>query len=234
MNDLESYFLNNPGRMIHKWMHYFEVYERHLSRFRGAEVNLVEIGVYQGGSLQMWKHYLGERANIWGVDISPDVKQFEEDRVKIFIGDQADRGFLRALALDVPRIDILIDDGGHTMVQQRTTMEELFPKVDANGVYICEDLHTSYWREFGGGLLDPRSFIEFSKNYIDRLHAWHSPDLKTFSVSEFTRTAQSMHYYDSILVIEKRPMEEPQARRTGVQSLAESTFPPSPPVWRRT
>jgi hypothetical protein len=234
MNDLEAYFLNNPGRMIHKWLPYFEVYERHLSRFRGSEVHVVEIGVYQGGSLQMWKHYFGERAHIWGVDINPAVKQFEEHRIRIIIGDQADRGFLGTLAREVPRIDILIDDGGHTMVQQRTTMEELFPKVDANGVYICEDLHTSYWREFGGGHLDPRSFIEFSKNYIDRLHAWRSPDLKTLSVSEFTRTARSMHYYDSMLVIEKRPMEEPQARRTGVPSLAESSFPASPPVFRRT
>ena len=229
MNDLEAYFLNNPGRMIRKWMHYFEVYERHLSRFRGTEVNVVEIGVYQGGSLQMWKHYFGERACIWGVDINPDVKQFEEDRIKIIVGDQADREFLRGLARDVSRIDILIDDGGHTMVQQRTTMEEIFPKIDANGVYICEDLHTSYWHEFGGGHLDPRSFIEFSKSYIDQLNARYSEDQQSLSISEFTRTAQSMHYYDSMLVIEKRPMvEKLQFRSTGVPTLPASSFPRRP------
>jgi len=233
MNDLEAYFLNSPHRMIHKWLHYFEVYERHLSRFRGTDVNLVEIGVYQGGSLQMWKHYFGERARIWGVDINPDVARFEEDRIRIIVGDQSDRDFLRAVIDSVPRIDILIDDGGHTMLQQRTTMEELFPKIDANGVYICEDLHTSYWPEFGGGHLDPRSFIEFSKNYIDRLNAWHSQDLRSLSVSEFTRTAHSMHYYNSMLVIEKRPMEEPRDRRIGERTLPDSSFPPSPPVSRR-
>lgn len=233
MNDLEAYFLNSPHRMIQKWLHYFEVYERHLSRFRGTEVNVVEIGVYQGGSLQMWKHYFGERARIWGVDINPDVAQFAEDRIKIIIGDQADRELLRAVADAVPRIDILIDDGGHTMLQQRTTMEELFPKIDANGVYICEDLHTSYWAEFGGGHLDPRSFIEFSKNYIDRLNAWHSQDLRSLSVSEFTRTAHSMHYYNSMLVIEKRPMEEPSDRRIGERILEDSSFPRSPAISRR-
>lgn len=233
MNDLEAYFLNSPHRMIHKWLHYFEVYERHLSRFRGTEVNVVEIGVYQGGSLQMWKHYFGERARIWGVDINPDVAQFEEDRIRIIIGDQADRELLQALSDAVPRIDVLIDDGGHTMLQQRTTMEELFPKIDANGVYICEDLHTSYWAEFGGGHLDPRSFIEFSKNYIDRLNAWHSQDLRSLSVSEFTRTAHSMHYYNSMLVIEKRPMEEPSDRRIGERTLEDSSFPHSPAVSRR-
>src|SRR3979490_1878942 len=110
LNDLEAYFLANPGRMIHKWIHYFEVYDRHLSRFRGTAVNVVEIGVYQGGSLQMWKHYFGKQANIWGVDIVPAAKQFEEERIKILVGNQADRRFLDSIAHEVPRIDVLIDD----------------------------------------------------------------------------------------------------------------------------
>jgi hypothetical protein len=228
MNDLEAYFLNNPGRMIHKWMHYFEVYERHLSRFRGTDAHVVEIGVSQGGSLQMWRHYFGAQATIYGVDVSPAVRQFEEAGIRILIGDQADRAFLRGLAEQTPRIDILIDDGGHTMAQQRTTFEELFPRIDPFGVYICEDLHTSYWPAFGGGHLDPRSFIEFSKNHIDRMNAWHSGDPQSLPVSEFTRTAYAMHYYDSMLVIEKRPREPPTHRETGLRALPDSAFPPSP------
>jgi hypothetical protein len=53
-NDLLKYFENNPGNLIHKWMHYFEIYDRHFSRFRNKDVHIVEIGVFQGGSLQMW------------------------------------------------------------------------------------------------------------------------------------------------------------------------------------
>ncbi len=229
MNELETYFLENPGRMIHKWMHYFEIYDRHLARFRDTEVNVVEIGVYQGGSLQMWKQYFGPRASIWGIDINPQCRQFEEDRVRVLIGDQADRAFLSSVAAAAERIDVLIDDGGHTMRQQRATFEELFPKITPDGVYICEDMHTSYWPEFGGGYLNPYSFVEFSKNYIDRLNAWHSRDPQSLAVTEFTRSANSMHFYDSMLVIEKRQREQPQHRRTGRRALPDNAFePPSP------
>jgi len=141
MNDLEKYFKENTDRSIHKWQHYFDVYDRHFSRFRGTDVHVVEFGVSEGGSLQMWKEYFGPNCKIYGVDINPYCKELEEDRIQIFIGDQEDRNFLRSLASDIPRIDILIDDGGHRMQQQINTFEELFPSIDSNGVYLCEDKH---------------------------------------------------------------------------------------------
>ena len=213
-NDLERYFVDNTGREISKWRHYFEIYDRHFSRFRGGEVHVLEFGVSQGGSLQMWKHYFGPRCRVFGVDINPQCKRFEEDRVEVIIGDQEDRQFLRSLLALMPKIDILIDDGGHTMGQQVATFDELFPHVDANGVYLCEDLHTSYWPEFDGGLRKSGTFIEHSKSLIDQLHAWHSLD-PALAVSAFTRSAHSLHFYDSVLVIEKRPMERPTESKTG-------------------
>jgi len=216
MNDLETYFQNNSGRIIYKWRHYFEIYERHFARFRNTSVHVVEIGVFKGGSLQMWKHYFGPQARIYGIDIDPTCRAFAEDRVEILIGSQEDRGFLRSVVKSIPKIDILIDDGGHTMKQQITTFEELFPHVDANGVYLCEDLHTSYWGYFGGGYRRRGTFIEYSKRLIDQLNAWHSHRPKKFIVDDFTRTSHSMHYYDSILVIEKRPLAEPTELATGV------------------
>ena len=128
------------------------------ARFRGTDVHLVEFGVGHGGSLQMWKQYFGSRARIFGVDINPDCKNLEREQIEIFIGDQEDRRFLKYLAKQIPRIDILIDDGGHTMPQQIKTFEELFPHVDEKGLYLCEDLHTSYWPEFGGGHKEARHF----------------------------------------------------------------------------
>jgi hypothetical protein len=221
MNDLEKHFTENTGRLIHKWQHYFEIYDRHFSRFRGTDVHLVELGVSQGGSLRMWKEYFGPKARIFGVDINPYCQQLEEEQVKIFIGDQGDRQFLRTLAAKIPRIDILIDDGGHTMKQQINTYEELFPHVDERGVYLCEDLHTSYGPEWGGGYKKPGTFIEYSKSFIDHINAWHSLQPRRLKVSEMTRSAHSLHYYDSILVIEKRPMEKPYHRQTGVRSFPE-------------
>ncbi len=109
MNDLRQYFESNNGRLIDKYTHYFDIYERHLSRYRNQEVHFVEIGVFQGGSLQMWKNYFGTKARIYGIDINPECKKFEEDQIQILIGDQADRGFLRELRAKLPRIDIVLD-----------------------------------------------------------------------------------------------------------------------------
>lgn len=215
MNDLERFFAQHEGRLVHKWNHYFEIYDRHFSRLRGQPITVVEFGVSQGGSLQMWRNYFGPQARLVGVDINPNCKQLEEPGTQIFIGDQQDRGFLRSLAQTLPSIDVLIDDGGHTMEQQIATYEELFPKVSANGVYLIEDLHTSYWRDYGGGYKARRSFIEYSKNFIDQLQAWHSHQRRRLRVSSFTRTVHSLHYYDSVLVIEKRPRVEPTHERRG-------------------
>jgi len=208
-------------------MHYFEIYDRHFTRFRHRPVTVLEFGVSQGGSLRMWKHYFGDAAELFGVDINPNCKQFEKSGVRIFIGDQADRGFLRRLANELPEIDILIDDGGHTMAQQIATFEELFPKVAPHGIYLCEDLHTSYWRRWGGGYRRRGSFIEYSKSWIDALHAWHSRQPRKLQVSEFTRATHSLHYYDSVLVIEKRPMQPPTNERTGRALFPDYTPPPS-------
>ncbi len=229
MNILEEYIKNNKGKFIEKHSNYPEIYNLHLSQFRGKPVNILEIGVYQGGSLQMWKHYFGEKCNIFGLDINPSCKEFEEDQIKIFIGDQENRKFLRELKKKLPKIDVLIDDGGHTMNQQITTFEELFPHVKENGVYICEDLCTSYWTRFGGGYLKPRTFIEYSKNFIDYINAWHSVEKDKLSVSDFTKSVYSLHFYDSILVIQKKPMEKAHNIETGQLSrkppILESPIP---------
>jgi len=200
MNDLETYFYDNPGRLITKWDHYFAIYDRHFSRFRGGEVTLLEIGVCHGGSLQMWKHYFGPGARIHGVDIEPRTLDYQEEQVQVFIGDQENQEFLGELREQIPRPDIIIDDGGHTMAQQINTFEELYPWLADDGVYLCEDTHTSYWPRFGGGYRKPGSFIEYMKRHIAVLgEALEGPG----PMPEFARTARSVHCYDSIVVIEK-------------------------------
>jgi len=86
MNDLEKFFYTQDHRLIHRWKHYFEIYERYFSRFRGKKVNILEIGISHGGSIQMWLDYFGAECNYYGVDIDPQALQFEKDNVKIFIG----------------------------------------------------------------------------------------------------------------------------------------------------
>ncbi len=101
----------------------------------------------------MWKKYFGQNAKIYGVDINPNCKNLEEGNIEIFIGSQSDRTFLRKIKEQIPPIDILIDDGGHTMTQQIVTFEELFGHIKETGIYLCEDTHTSYQIMYGGGVI---------------------------------------------------------------------------------
>jgi len=215
---LAEYFHRNPGRLIDKWHHYFEIYHRHFARFRGQSPVVIEIGVFHGGSLQMWRNYFGAGARIVGIDVDPRCRQFEDDATTILIGDQADRGFLAEVRARFPRVDIVIDDGGHTMVQQTTTFEELYPHLQPHGVYLCEDVDTSYSPDFGGGLRREGTFVEFSKTLIDRLHAWVTTQPGQ-ELDRFAYTTFALHFYESVVVVEKRPIDPPQRSQTGRSSF---------------
>lgn len=212
MNDLERFFKANTTNRIFKWKHYFEVYDRHFSKFRGGDTTVVEFGVQHGGSARMWRDYFRPRSRIYGIDKDSRCVSVASEGIEIIIGDQEDRDFLKTLVDKLPKIDVLIDDGGHRMQQQINTFEMMFPAIQPNGVYLCEDLHTSYWDKWDGGLKKEGTFIEYSKNFIDYIHAWHVDEL---TVSDFTKTANSLHFYDSILVIEKRQREKPTTVETG-------------------
>lgn len=215
MNDLEKYFRSNSDRLIHKWNHYFDIYDSHFKKFRNKEIVILEIGVSQGGSLQMWKNYFGNDAKIYGIDVDQRCKDLEEENIEIFIGSQSDRKFLRSIKKSIPRIDIIIDDGGHTMNQQRVTYEELFDHVKDDGIYLCEDLMTSYWLKYGGGHKRRNTFIEYSKNFIDYINAYHS-EQASLKVNSFTKSVDSIHYYDGIVIIEKKKRsQEPTHEKTG-------------------
>jgi len=216
--ELMDFFENHEHRMIHKWMHYFEIYERHFSQFQNKKIYMLEFGVLHGGSLQMWKHYFGKQAKIYGVDINPRCAELAEDQIEILIGDQENRESLRAICRGLPKMDIILDDGGHTMQQQVITFEETWSQLNDGGLYVCEDLHTSYWPAFGGGYRLPHTFIEYSKQLIDQLHAWYSQDGQ-FIVDSFTRSTFAVHYYDSMVVIEKRAISAPLARMKGMPSF---------------
>lgn len=223
-NPLQVYFENNTGRLIHKWMHYFDIYHQHFNRFVGKEITILEIGVSQGGSLQMWKHYFGDKAKIYGIDVNPLCKNLEEHNIEIFIGSQSNRKFLREIKEKIGKVDILIDDGGHTMEQQIVTFEEIFDMVKEDGVYLCEDLHTSYWMSYRGGYKRKGTFIEYAKNFVDYINAYHSQE-KSFKVNEFTRTVKSVHFYDSIVVLEKGNVPPPTALKSGEKSFVAPATP---------
>lgn len=228
MDDFSDFFWNQPKKLkVHKWHHYFEIYDRHFSKYKGTNPVILEIGVAKGGSLEMWNHYFKGECTIYGIDIDPQCKNYESEfsNVKIFIGDQSDTNFLNQIKSQVPKVDILIDDGSHINSHIIKSFEELYPTVTPGGTYLIEDLHTSYWSEYyGGGLLHPGSAIEYLKTLIDKLNAKHQTTVtKKFSWSKevvnraddsFSNITNSLHFYDSIAVIEKHKIIQSTVQAT--------------------
>jgi hypothetical protein len=95
------------------------------------------------------------------------------------------------------------------MHQQIATFEELYPRMRSDGVYLGEDTHTSYTPVFGDGYRQPQTFIESVKSLVDRLNAFCFTDQSQFAQDEFARTTDSLHFYTSVLVIEKKPKTPP-------------------------
>lgn len=197
---------------INKWRHYLDIYERYLGPLRGTPIRLLEIGVFKGGSLRLWREYFGPQAELFGVELSPDAAALAREGFGIFIGDQGDPGFMEQVKNEVGTLDVVIDDGGHSMRQQVNSFEVLYPATSR--VYIVEDTHTSYWPRYQDR--PEGSFIDYAREKIDLLHEWHwNPDSLTLhnipperrpetpQVSEFCATTRAIHFYDSMVVFEK-------------------------------
>ena len=210
-------FLTHDGHPIDKWAHYFPIYDRHFSWYANKSLTFLEIGVARGGSLQMWQRFFGPLAKIVGIDIRERSKSYEAPGTLVRIGDQADEQFLQSLIDEFGVPDIVLDDGSHQMEHIAKTFNFLYPKLPKNGVYMVEDLHTAYWDEFGGGVSKPETFINLSKEYIDRLNADHS---RGQVVPNFiTRQTFGISFYDSVVVFEKGEVWSKQGVHRGHKPL---------------
>ncbi len=162
-NPLRDYFdAHTAGPGLWKWRHYLEIYHRHLAKFVGGPVQVVEVGIYSGGSLLMWADYFGPGCHIYGVDIEPACRAYAGDGVSVFIGDQADPGFWAAFNREVGPVDVLFDDGGHQAHQQIATLRAMLPNLRPGGVYACEDVHGAghAFNAFVDGLTRPLSEVQ--------------------------------------------------------------------------
>src|SRR5205814_5315127 len=145
------------------------------------------------------------------IDINPACRELAEDQIEIRIGDQSDAAFLDMIAQEFGAPDAILDDGSHPMSHIQAAFAALYPKVDRNGVYLVEGLHTAYWDEYEGGMKRRGSFIETCKDLIDELNAEHTRG--AVDPTPFTRSTLSMHVYDGAMVFEtgrhttKRPMQ---------------------------
>lgn len=202
MNSFEDLFISHTDRYSSKWQHYFEIYDRHLAHLKNKELVLLEIGVSQGGSLQLWKKYFGTQIKIYGIDVNPESK-FSEPQIEVFIGDQTDVEFLDCVIKNIGPPTVIIDDGSHIQSHVIKTFEFLFPKLVNNGIYIIEDCHTSYWPRFEGGLNSHLNVVDImSRTAHDVNTKWYN-EPRTPKIKQLN----SIHFYDSVIVLEKRPKQ---------------------------
>ncbi len=133
---IEQFFWENEGRAIDKWLHYLPIYERHFAPFRNAPVRVLEIGVQNAGSAQMWRDWFGPDAILYGIDIDPDCAEANGGSAQIRIGSQADPDFLRRVVKEMGGLDVVIDDGSHVMSHIHESFCTLFPLLSEGGVYL--------------------------------------------------------------------------------------------------
>ena len=194
-----------------KWSGYFDVYEKHLSKFIGKSPRILEIGVLGGGSIEMWQKYFGEDTAVIGIDINPECLNYKYDGdVQIIMGNQGDENFWKQFAEENGKFDIIIDDGGHTMDQQITTLKCMFPYLNDGGVFAVEDTHTSYWVNWGGGYKSQHSFLEYSKGLTDIVNQQHFQG-NNYVVPRVLNNYKGLYsttFYNSMVVFEKENLKE--------------------------
>lgn len=220
---LYRYFLDRrAGLPMHKWHHYFDIYERHFQPFRGRDVTMIEIGVYRGGSLRMWRDYFGPGSRIVGLDIDPACAAFAAGNISVFIGDQADPAFLRQVLAEVGPPDIVLDDGGHDMRQQIVSFETIYPAMRIPGVYMVEDAVTSLWGGESADTWDGRTFLDHAFARCVALHGWTrnphafrrlgTPPAERsgrIRVSDACAHTNAITFHDSVVVFERKARQEP-------------------------
>ncbi len=189
---------------------YLPIYERVFERFRYENIVILEAGVggYEGSqnggnSLMVWRDYF-PNAQIVGVDIY-DKSFFDGDRVKTIKCSQTDIGEIWRNIEPLGRPSIIIDDGSHFSPDIITTFEGLYPILMGNGLYIIEDLHTSYYdrissigEDFGGGIHENTS-MNYFKRITDELNYDEASRLLPLKHLEI----KSIEFFKSLIIINK-------------------------------
>ncbi|HTL48255.1 MAG TPA: class I SAM-dependent methyltransferase [Verrucomicrobiae bacterium] len=208
-NPLKAHFdSHTQGWTIYKWMHYFDIYDRHFRKFAGREAHILEVGIWRGGSLEMWRNYFGPKARIYGIDIDERCGAANDYGYTAFIGDQGDPRFWESVREKVPQVDVLIDDGSHKAKDQIVTLEAMLAHLAPGGVYLCEDIHRT-----------EQEFLSYAQGLVKGLYAFDGSVDDGVRPSAFQKWIKAVHFYPYVLVIEKaeKPEEAFTAERHGTE-----------------
>jgi len=194
---------------------YMVAYEKEFNHLELSPISLLEIGVDHGQSMRMWQEYF-PLGDIVGIDIDSRCEVYRDTRISIEIGDSNDKNFINHVVTKYGKFDVIIDDGCHLWESQISSFNDLWDSVKPGGIYVVEDLHTSYWDGWGVG---PQSFIEYTANIIDVVNDYgNSKDRHSNSAPQrvsppsntnnMRNTIESVSFYKSIVFIKKSNLEE--------------------------
>ncbi len=223
--DNELYEAFTADTDVHKWHHYFDIYTRHFEPYRSKPIKMLEIGVFRGGSLRMWKKFFHPDSVIVGIDIDKRCRQYEiaDQQVYVRIGSQADADFLATVNKEFGPFDIILDDGSHKTYHQLVSFTSLFRgALKDGGCYMVEDTHTSYWTSH---VDTPQSFVELSKQMVDVLHEpylgrkeinfrhEHPEAVSELALTYLGANLGGIAFYDSIVVFDKKTKHLPKSEQ---------------------
>lgn len=174
-NKLAFEYARHTGKVSFRWSSYIPVFDRNLMEFCDQPITMLEIGVLNGGSLELWSKYFCNAKLIVGCDTNPDCAnlRFEDPRIHLVIGDATQEAVVEQLALISPAFDLIIDDGSHHSSDIIRSFAHIFPRLNDGGLYVIEDLHASYWQQYEGGLNHPYSSMTFLKRLADVINHEH-------------------------------------------------------------
>ena len=181
---------------------FLEIYEKYLKDYKNEEINILEIGVDRGDSLRLWREYF-TKAKICGIDIIE--KDVKIDGVDIFYGDQSNHNFLKTVVDKYKMFNIIIDDGSHLSKHIIKSLEYLFDYLEKYGLYIIEDLQTSYFPRYGGSrfnLKKNKTSMNYLKSLADSINYEHY-DKPFIKRKKFDGQIQYVHFYQNIAIIKK-------------------------------
>lgn len=222
MGPIEELFWDGDGPSVHKFLHYLPLYDRYFGPLRGGlapgrPIRFLEIGVFGGGSLWMWRRFFGSDAVIVGVDVDPGCAALDGRDARVRIGSQDDPAFLAAVVEEMGGLDVVLDDGSHEARHVRASLNALFPRLSEGGLYVIEDLCAAYWPHYGGGHGRPDGLMADLKAMIDDMHHWYHD--RGEAVAATAGALAGLHLHDSMAVLEKRRVGPPRhaVRRPGLR-----------------
>lgn len=198
LDSLKQLYSNNTGLVSDKWSIYLSEYDRLFSFRREDAISLMEIGVQNGGSLEIWSQYFPNARFIIGCDINPECLNihFNSNKINIIIGDITSSKTKVKISAVTEKLDIVIDDGSHTSSDIIKTFSNFFPLINTGGLFIAEDLHCSYWKEWEGGLNYDHSSISFFKALADIINFehWQQKTTRVDYIKHFGITSSLTEY----------------------------------------